>query len=360
MPVPSPREQSPVPPRGFFRDAEAGRRLYLHPVDARRAGAGLAFEAVETMLRADGAAPTAIVAVDALRRLAVDEGEIVARRVAEALTALAAPRPDFAGLALDRLHIMGIVNVTPDSFTDGGAHAEPLAAIAHGRALAAAGAAIVDVGGESTRPGATPVPEDEELARVLPVIAGLGGCGAVISVDTRKAPVMRAALDAGAAIVNDVSALSYDPASLDVVAAAGAPVILTHMRGETATMNDAPFYASAPLEVYDELAARVETCLAAGIGRDRIAVDPGFGFAKSRAHNGEILDRLGLLHGLGCALVVGAAGKWFAPRGGHADAALAASLSAARQGAHILRVHDVAEMAAALGSYRLRSKRSKT
>ncbi|MCZ6467234.1 MAG: dihydropteroate synthase, partial [Alphaproteobacteria bacterium] len=262
----------------------------------------------------------------------------------------------FAGLALGRPLIMGIINVTPDSFSDGGEALDAGRALARGRALADAGADIVDVGGESTRPGAAPVAVDDELARVLPVVRGLSEAGFVVSVDTRHARVMEAALDAGAAIINDITALTGDPGSLGVAAARAAPVILMHMQGDPRTMQDEPRYEDAALDVYDYLAGRVAACEAAGVERTRIAVDPGIGFGKTVDHNVRILNRLALYHGLGCALVLGVSRKSFIARLSRGEApkqrlagSLAAALAAVAQGAHILRVHDVAETRQALG-----------
>jgi len=263
--------------------------------------------------------------------------------------AYTAPRPPWAGFALDRPILMGIVNVTPDSFSDGGEFVDPEAAIRHARRLLDEGADIIDVGGESTRPGSAPTPPEEEARRVLPVIRALAEAGVVVSIDTRRASVMEAALAAGARIVNDVTGLEGDPASLAVVAAAKAPVVLMHMRGDPATMQSHAVYEDVVTEVADWLEARIAACAAAGIPRERIVVDPGIGFAKTGAHNLEILARLATLHGLGCAILVGASRKSFIGRLARAETpkerlpgSLAAALAALGQGAHILRVHDVA------------------
>jgi dihydropteroate synthase len=346
---PAAKEGSALP-RGLFRDRGPEGRLYLRPLLENDPGGPRAFANCEVLLSGpDGVGDFAVRGGD-LRRWAAGEGAAVAAHVDRLLETFAAPPPSFAGVALDRPRLMGVVNVTPDSFTDNGAHRAPADAIAHGKALIAAGADIIDVGGESTRPGAEPVDLDEELARVLPVIEGLRGGGAFLSVDTRKANVMRAATASGAAIINDVSALADDPDSLSVAAETGAAIVLGHMRGEPKTMNRSPAYRNAPIEVYNELAARIEACLEAGIAREHIAVDPGFGFAKSRGHNCAVLERLSLLHGLGCALCVGASGKWFAATGDARPNSLAAGLEAARQGARILRVHDVAAAKVALAA----------
>lgn len=244
---------------------------------------------------------------------------------------------------------MGIVNVTPDSFTDGGRYLDPAKAAAHAARLVANGADTLDVGAESTRPGATPVPPEVERERLLPALAAIAECGVPLSVDTRNAATMRAALDAGVAIINDVSALTHDPAGLDAVAPSGCGVILMHMRGETKTMNDAPAYDDVVAEVTDYLAARAEACVAAGIDRKRIALDPGLGFGKWRQHNLALIDGLAAIKALGYPVLVGASGKMGPPGAAAADR-LQASLDAARRaadnGADILRVHDVAATAA--------------
>ncbi len=251
---------------------------------------------------------------------------------------------------------MGIINVTPDSFSDGGDRFDAARAIADGLALREAGAAILDVGGESsTRPGAAPVPVEEEVRRVVPVVAGLAKAGALVSIDTRRAVVMAAALDAGAQIINDVTALSGDSKSLSLAAGCQASVVLMHMQGEPQTMQRDPHYNDAPLDVYDYLAARVADCEAAGIPRARIAVDPGIGFGKSVAHNLRILDQLAVFHGLGCAVVLGVSRKNFIGRlTGVEDAkarlpgSLAGALAGVARGVQILRVHDVVETRQAL------------
>ncbi len=264
-------------------------------------------------------------------------------------------RPAWAGLPVDRPAVMGILNVTPDSFSDGGAHGDPAAAIAAGLAMAAAGADIVDVGGESTRPGAASTPPEVELARVLPVIRALAERGLRLSIDTRNATTMRAALDAGAAIVNDISGLSRDPAAAPLLAARGCPMVLMHMRGEPATMNAHASYDDVAVTVVRELDARVAAAERAGIAAERIVIDPGIGFAKAAAHNLELLSRLPLLLNLGCRVLVGVSRKAFI---GNLSAvaeprlrdhgSLAAGLHSIARSASILRVHDVAGTVQAL------------
>jgi len=250
---------------------------------------------------------------------------------------------------------MGILNVTPDSFSDGGRYLDPRRAIEVGQTMAAAGADIIDVGGESTRPGAPPMPPDQEQARVLPVIRGLAATGARVSIDTRNAATMAAALDAGAAIVNDVSALAHDAASAAVVAARGCPVVLMHMRGDPATMNARAVYTDIAREVVAELAGRISAAEAAGIARDAIAIDPGIGFAKLAPHSLELLRRLAELQVLGRPILIGVSRKSFIGRIGdepdpqrRLPGSVAAGLFALSRGAHILRVHDVAETVQAI------------
>jgi dihydropteroate synthase len=252
-------------------------------------------------------------------------------------------------LSLDKPVIIGIVNVTPDSFSDGGRLATADAAIAHAEKLIAEGSRLIDVGGESTRPGAKPVPADEEIARVVPVIAGLikRGIGPV-SVDTRKADVARAALDAGAAVVNDVSRLEYDPGLAAVVARAEAGVILMHMRGTPATMDDLARYAHVAPEVAAELSGSAEKAERAGIARERIVVDPGFGFAKSAVQNFRLLDELATIVALGYPVAVGLSRKRFLgaatgrPVEDRDRATAVACALAWERGARLFRVHDVA------------------
>lgn len=264
-----------------------------------------------------------------------------------ALERLSKGRPTFAGLDLTQSRIMGIVNVTPDSFSDGGKLSSSKAAISHGHALAAEGADILDVGGESTRPGSDTVPDDEELRRVIPVIEGLAG-DHLVSVDTRKAAIMQAGLSAGAKIVNDVSALRHDGKAAGVVAKAQAPVILMHAQGEPKTMQLAPKYDDVLLDVYDALEARVAEAEAAGIARDCIGIDPGIGFGKTFRQNLDLLAGLTLFHGLGLPLLVGLSRKGFVGAltgekiaANRTHGSVGGALQAALAGAHMLRVHDV-------------------
>lgn len=265
------------------------------------------------------------------------------------------PPANWAGLALTRPLVMGILNVTPDSFSDGGQNFTPAAAIAAGAQMLAAGADIIDIGGESTRPGAAPVTPAAEQARILPVIEALAARGAVISADTRHAATMAAALDAGAKIINDISALTHDPAALPLAAARGCPVVLMHRRGTPETMNDLAVYTDVAAEVLAELAAVRDRAVAAGVKSENIALDPGIGFAKRGAQNILLLRATGQFAALGHAVLIGLSRKRFlGALSGEADPSrrdpesLAAGLFAAGQGAHILRVHDVAGTARAL------------
>ncbi len=256
----------------------------------------------------------------------------------------------WAGLTLDRPRVMGVLNVTPDSFSDGGDFLDTDAAIAAGLAMAAAGADIVDIGGESTRPSAHQTPQEVEEARIVPVIRTLAAAGVHVSVDTRHAATMAAALDAGAAIVNDVYALGYDPAAAALVAERGCPVVLMHMRGTPADMYAQAHYADVAGEVARELGRRISMAEEAGLARDKIAIDPGIGFAKTAEQSVEMLRRLGELGVLGLPVVVGVSRKSFIgavtgerePRR-RLPGSLAAGLAALSRGASILRVHDVVE-----------------
>jgi dihydropteroate synthase len=254
-----------------------------------------------------------------------------------------------------RTAIMGIVNVTPDSFSDGGAFFDPAAAIDHGLRLAGEGADILDVGGESTRPGADPVPEQEEVRRVVPVVRELAArSGVPVSIDTTKAAVAEAALAAGATIVNDVSALRLDPRLGGVVARSGAALVIMHMQGTPRTMQQAPHYDDLLGEVIAELAAGIRRAAAAGVDPGQVLVDPGIGFGKSLEHNLELLGRLGELESLGRPILVGPSRKAFIgrlldlPAAERIEGTIAACCSAADRGAHVVRVHDVGPVRRAL------------
>jgi len=268
---------------------------------------------------------------------------------ADALERLTAHRAPIAGMGMDAPRLMGILNVTPDSFSDGGLFLAPEAAIAHAQTMQAEGADIIDVGGESTRPGAAEVQIADEIARTAPVINAIRARSDVpISIDTRKAPVGQAAVEAGATLINDVAAFTFDPDLAGVAAAAGTPVCVMHAQGSPETMQDDPSYDDVLLDVYDFLAERVAAAVAAGIPRDQIVVDPGIGFGKTLDHNLILLRGIAIFHGLGCPILLGASRKRFIGTiGGGADAAdrvsgsVAVALFAARRGVQILRVHDI-------------------
>ncbi|WP_035690608.1 dihydropteroate synthase [Azospirillum halopraeferens] len=339
---------------------EPRARLYVRPLGLLPAGAGAealplaggrsAFALAELIVRAPGRIERAVGSVTEAVAWARGCGPTALDALERRLAAVTRPRGAFGGVDIDRPAVMGIVNVTPDSFSDGGDFLDPARAIAHGQALLDAGADILDVGGESTRPGAAPVPPEEEEGRILPVIRHFAAAGATVSVDTRHARVMASALAAGAAIVNDVSGLTGDPDSLAVVAGAGAPVVLMHMQGDPGTMQINPTYEDAALDVFDLLEERVEACLGAGLALDRIAVDPGIGFGKTTEHNLHILRHTALYHGLGCAVLIGVSRKGFIgqlsrnePARQRAPGSIAIGQDCWSQGAQILRVHDVAE-----------------
>jgi dihydropteroate synthase len=317
---------------------------YLRPIGILSGTAARrAVDQHQAMLLAGG--PLAFALVEIIERTG-DRRIIPATEMAADLALHTAPR----GLFGDGPIVMGVVNATPDSFSDGGAFLDPDRAIAHGLSMIAAGAHILDIGGESTRPGATPLDPAEETARVVPVIRGLAATGARVSIDSRNARTMHAALKAGAGMINDVSALTHDPDSLIVAADADVPVALMHMQGDPGTMQQAPSYEDVALDIYDYLADRVEATVAAGIDRARIVIDPGIGFGKTIEHNLALLDRLSLFHGLGAPLLIGVSRKGFigrlsgnAPVDRRLAGSLAAGLAALGQGAQILRVHDVAE-----------------
>ena len=274
---------------------------------------------------------------------------------------MTAEMPQIAGLGTGRPLIMGVINATPDSFYDGGRHTDTDAAIAHGMALLAQGADILDVGGESTRPGANPVPENVELDRVIPVVHALADQGAVVSIDTRNAGVMTEAANAGAKMINDVAALAR-PGAMAAAAAAQLPVVLMHSDADPQNMQDAPTYEDVVAEVIGYLAVRIAACEAAGIPHDKIIADPGIGFAKTSDHNVKLLTALERFQDLDVPILLGVSRKSFIGHFSNGEAAdhrlpgsLAAALWGATHGAQILRVHDVAETAQAMAIWRAAS-----
>jgi dihydropteroate synthase len=278
----------------------------------------------------------------------------------QALTASRAPlQLGERTIRLDQPQVMGIVNATPDSFSDGGQFPDSAAAADAGADMAADGAAIIDVGGESTRPGAKIVWEGDEIERIVPVIRQLAPGGAAVSVDTRKADVMTAAIEAGARMINDVSALTYDGRSAGVIAASDVPIVLMHHKGPPETMQEDPSYDDVLVEVYLWLEERIGSAEAAGIKRERILIDPGFGFGKNVGHNLELMNGLALFHSLGCPLVIGASRKRTigalsgeAPADRRLGGSIAFAMKAIEQGVQLLRVHDVFETVQALRVWR--------
>ena len=354
----------------------ADARLYMRPtafVDApfghdgqttRLAGGLTWFSAVEVIVRAG---PTRLmqrlVPIDRLGALRADLPAALGDRFEQLWQCLVAPRQPLElgsrTLRFDAPSVMGILNLTPDSFSDGGRLDTVEAQAAAAVAIAAAGAAIVDVGGESTRPGARPVWEGDEIARLEPLLSRVAGAELLISVDTRKADVMRRALALGARMINDVSALTYDDRAADVVAAAGCPVVLMHHRGDPQTMQDDPRYDDVLLDLFDWLARRIDACVAAGIARDRIIVDPGIGFGKSLRHNLALLNGLSLFQGLGCPVLLGASRKRFigalsneAPVDRRLGGSVGVVAAALAQGVQLVRVHDVEETVQAVRVWR--------
>ncbi|MET0269362.1 MAG: dihydropteroate synthase [Sphingomonas sp.] len=327
---------------------------------ARLAGGLVWFSAVE-LIRAEGGRRRSTELVPVADLPAAIAGEAAAELAWGRLTAPRAPLVMGARtVRLDQPQVMAILNVTPDSFSDGGRlDGDPAAAADAGVAMAADGAAIVDLGGESTRPGAQPVWEGDEIARILPVVERLARGGVAVSIDTRKAGVMAAALEAGAGLVNDVSALGHDDRAAGVVAQAGCPIVLMHHQGEPQTMQANPRYDDVLLDVYDWLAERIARAEAAGSERARILIDPGIGFGKALRHNLALLNGLALFHALGCGIVLGASRKRVigalaneAPVEKRLGGSVALALTGAAQGVQLLRVHDTYETVQALRVWR--------
>ena len=341
-----------IRPTGFV-DSPFG-----HDGKVARLGGGLSWFAAVELLRIEGhqRVSAELVPVEGIEDRFDDD-------MAAQWKALTAPRPALQlserTIRLDQPQVMGIVNATPDSFSDGGQFADAGGAAEAGADMAAQGAAIVDVGGESTRPGARVIWEGDEIERVVPVIRQLVAGGVAVSADTRKADVMTAALEAGARMINDVSALTFDQRSAEVVAASGVPVVLMHHQGDPQTMQDDPRYDDVLVEVYLWLEERIGAAVEAGIARNKILIDPGFGFGKKVAHNLELMNGLALFHSLGCPLVVGASRKRTigalsgeAPADKRLGGSIAFALKAVEQGVQIVRVHDVFETVQALRVWR--------
>ena len=355
----------------MLRDLTDGARVYLVPVGPvfgdenaiSFARTGLQFSGFRVLARVESE-----LVCDARFTLAELEAEkhhlceTVRSQIISQLDALTADREPIhlpklgRSLNFSKPLILGVLNVTPDSFSDGGQYLDPKHAVSQARRMLAEGADIIDIGGESTRPGADPVWEGEEAKRVVPVIEALKAEGITLSIDTRHSFVMEKALEAGAHIINDVTALTYDPESIRVAATSEAPVVLMHSQGDPKTMQDNPNYKHTLLDVYDYLAARTEACIEAGIHRDRLIIDPGIGFGKRMVQdNLALINGLPLLHTLGYPILFGASRKSFigAISGEECAAkrlpgSLAAAIKAVEMGAQIIRVHDVAETKQAL------------
>jgi len=347
-------------------DLPANAKLYLRPIQfvdtpvgrdgaiARLAGGMTWFSAYELIAVRDGKRMLqAVVPVAELpEALAESAARITGPRAALTLGERV--------LRMDQPQVMGILNVTPDSFSDGDVHyADPEGAAAAGVAMSREGAALIDVGGESTRPGAEPLWEGDEIARVVPVIERLARSGSAVSIDTRKAPVMEAARKAGAHLVNDVAALLWDPRALAVVAEAGCPVVLMHSPDPAKGPHGGSGYGDVLIEVYDWLEARVDAVAAAGVDRAKILIDPGIGFGKSLSDNLALLNGLALFHGIGCPIVLAASRKRMigalsneAPADARLGGSVALALKGAELGAQLIRVHDVFETAQALRVWR--------
>jgi dihydropteroate synthase len=312
------------------------------------AGGSIAFGAVRLWEGEPGIIKHAVARISTIQ--AIDEP-----RVKELLERLTAPRSPIAGVSMATSRIMGIVNVTPDSFSDGGDYLEADAAVARAKSLVEDGAEVIDIGGESTRPGSDPVSTEEERQRVMPVLKGLRGLSVPISIDTRKPAIMAEASKEGAAIINDVSALTFADESMATASQLGLPVVLMHAQGEPKTMQQEPSYKDVVIEVYDYLERRIEAATAAGLPLAHLIADPGIGFGKTLSHNLSLLQSISLFHGLGVPLVVGTSRKSFLQKlGGKPKSedriwsSVATALDAVSQGVQVLRVHDVAATRRAL------------
>ena len=341
-----------IRPTGFV-DSPFG-----HDGKVARLAGGMNWFAVAELIRVEGKkrASSELVPVEGIESRFDDD----LRAQWEALTSVRAPlQLGERTIRLDQPQVMGIINATPDSFSDGGQFADACAAAEAGANMAAQGAAIIDIGGESTRPGARSIWEGDEIERIVPVIRQLVAGGAAVSVDTRKADVMTAAVAAGARMINDVSALTYDQRSGATAATAKVPVVLMHHQGAPEVMQDDPRYEDVLVEVYLWLEERIAAAIGAGIAREHILIDPGFGFGKNVAHNLELMNGLALFHSLGCPLVLGASRKRTigalsneAPADQRLAGSIAFALKAVEQGAQIIRVHDVPETVQALRIWR--------
>lgn len=329
----------------------------------RAAGTMLWFSQIEVTLRGANSAKRRIVAVRDWADFVAALGEGERERCTELFDRITAPRPALQmgtrTIRLDQPHVMGIINATPDSFSDGGKNFDPEVAAEAAFAMSSAGASIIDVGGESTRPGAALIWEGDELARVEPLIRRLAGAETAVSIDTRKAAVMEGAVQAGAAMINDISALLYDDRAVEVARASNVPVVLMHAPSQSSDPHKDGVYEDVVCDVFDWLEQRVSAVEAAGIPRDKILVDPGIGFGKSLTENLAIINNLAIYHGLGCPILFGASRKRLigalaneASPDDRLGGSIFLAMKAVEQGAHIVRVHDAAETVQAIHVWR--------
>lgn len=346
----------------YLRPTGLGATPFNDPAAVRRLAGGMVWFGLVQVIVRQGRQRRAsvVVPVGEMERLIEALPPVHRERAARQWQALRAPRPALdmghgKTLPFDRPTVMGILNVTPDSFSDGGKHTDAAIAADTAWAMREAGAAVIDIGAETTQPGAKAVWEGDEIERMRPVLERLANQPVPWSADTRKAAVMRFALEHGVGIINDVSALEYDPEAVRVVANSGVPVVLMHYQGDPQTMQVSPRYDDALLDVFDWLEARIDACVAAGIAREKIILDPGIGFGKTVRHNLEILNGLGLYHALGCPILLGVSRKRFIaalsreePATERLPGSLAVAIQGAAQGVQMFRVHDVAETVQAL------------
>lgn len=344
-----------VQPLGLLRGCSDSNGIFL-----RIAGGDVYFSALRIFIRnADGISEQ-IISVSSLDEYLQKQKSEIRSEIKDLIENISKERPTLklkGGLVLDwhKPLIQGVLNVTPDSFSDGGKFADHERSLSHARHMISAGVDIIDVGGESTKPGAVTVSIDVEKGRVLPVIADIARLNIPISIDSRNAEVMSAAMSAGSHLINDVSALTYDQDSTKVVADGGAPVILMHAQGAPETMQDDPKYQNILLDIYDYLEARIKHCLDSGVSKNNIIVDPGIGFGKTVEHNLQIIAGLTIFHSLGVPLLLGVSRKSFIGKITGEEVAekrisgsVAAALSCVEKGVQIIRVHDVEQTAQAL------------
>jgi dihydropteroate synthase len=360
----------------YLSKIEKGADIYLRPVHfvespqqhdgqtAKLAGGMLWFAGIEIIAHQHGGTERAIVPVQAWDDAIAVLPENIAARAAELFARITSPRAPLQlgerTIRLDQPQVMGILNMTPDSFSDGGKIGENVEVAASAAiAMASAGAAIIDIGGESTRPGAPLIWEGDEIKRVEPIIRHLATTGTAISIDTRKAAVMEAALAAGARMINDVAALLFDDRAIEVAHAANVPVVLMHAPSQSSDPHKGGNYADPVTDVFDWLDARVDAVVAAGIPREKIVIDPGIGFGKSLSDNLAIINNLALFHGIGCPILFGASRKRIigalsneAPVEARLGGSVYLAMKAVEQGAQIVRVHDVAETVQAIHVWR--------